>query len=317
MNFLRNRVVTLLCAAWVFAAFSPSTATAQNDEFSRHMMEGIRLFNEGKSDSANYLKAIEVFIGAKRINPIPDVTYNIARSYHLYGNCTQALAHYYEYQSLVRSVPDAKDVRSFVSELERTCYGTLVLRCRPANATVSIDNAPPVKCDGTHTVAAGERNLVIATSSGRFVNRMASVTSGKTLELEVSIHEGSSGNRAPQVIAMPGPPLSERTMLWVGVGIAGVGVASALTGGILLGNAYEWDWVDAWGEDDYKRNDGMYRAGWALAGIGVGATVLGIVLMVVDTVQNSGGDTIVGTRPIVPSVVFHDGGATAGVTLTF
>ena len=313
MNFLRHRIAALLCAACALATFSPSPSAAQDDEFSRLMNEGIRLFSEGKSDNASYLKAIEVFMRAKRINPIPDVTYNIARSYHLYGNCTQALAHYREYQSLAGSALEAKDVRNFISELAQVCdYGTLVLRCSPASATVSIDNGPPVQCNGTHAVLAGERSLVIATPSGRFVNRMANVVSGKTLDLEISIHEDGRISTS-EVIVRSGAPLSERSMLWAGVATAGVGVALGLTGGILLGNSYK---ELGGGYHIESKKDGMYKAGWSLVGIGAGAAVTGVVLMIVDTVKNSGGDTVA-ERPIVPSVVFHDGGATAGVTFTF
>ncbi|MCL2325693.1 MAG: hypothetical protein FWC40_04250 [Proteobacteria bacterium] len=319
MNLLRHRIiVTLLCSACTLAMFSPSPGEAQQDAFSAHMLEGMRFFNEGKSNSQNYLKAIEAFMNAKRINPIPDITYNIARSHHLYGNCTEALAQYREYQSVAGTGGDAKDVRGFISALQLECEQFLVplyLYCSPMDATVSIDGASPVHCNAEHMVRLGQRQLKVESPrGGKPATRTVNITGDRILDLEITVDEPKEASS--DVIVMAGSSLGDMKLFWTGVGLAGGGAIATITGAVLLDKAYKckdssWDGCDWYGRDD----DTMTKAGWAVTGVGVGLSVAGIVLMIVDAVKHS--DGMAQTKTIMPNVVFYEGGAAAGVTMTF
>jgi len=296
---------------------SPSPAAAKDDDFSRYMMEGTRLFDEGKSDSAKYLMAIEAFTSAKRINPIPDVTYNIARSHHLYGNCKEALVYYREYQSVAGTGKGAKDVRGYISGLELECeqdYVPLYLYCSPWDATVSIDGASPVRCDAEHMVRMGQRKIVVTSPRGKSVTRVVNITQDRT-ELEITVEEEAASTEV--IVMAGGPSLRDMPLFWTGVGITGAGVAATITGAILLDKAYKCDVPAGSGcaQGEYSKDGNMKKAGWAVTGVGAGLSVAGIVLMIVDIARHRDGRAQ--TNSVVPNVVFYEGGAAAGVTVTF
>lgn len=154
--------LTVSAASLLALPSLPAIALAdqQEDDFAKHMIEGINYFKAGDSDPAQYNKAIEAFKTANDIKPNPDAVYNIARSYHKLNNCPKALEYYRLYVTQT-SGQDAESVQNYISELSTQCEtrGTLQLRCAPASTTVSIDGAPPSACIPSQNIAPGSHTL--------------------------------------------------------------------------------------------------------------------------------------------------------------
>jgi hypothetical protein len=318
------------------------------------MMKGVKHFKAGRNDPAEYQKAIDAFKAAREINPIPDATYNIARSYHMMNNCEMALATYKEYATT--SVENAESVKDFIAELTEQCgnnAGTLKMRCTPANAMVSIDGEAPTQCVAEQTIPTGDHKLVISADGYNSQTRNVSVTTKSQsteiiVELQKSQQAQAPKQQAPKTeqaskpaetssvtdwrsqyakqIATPAQtPVQEENvtsspssaMFWAGVALGGIGTVSSLVGGILAGTAYE--------EAEYVSHDNLVlptfdekksklNAGYALIGIGAAATITGVVLVIVDHFSQKSNDQ---TAAVTPMINLGAGNASAGIAVTF
>ncbi|MBO5753607.1 MAG: tetratricopeptide repeat protein, partial [Proteobacteria bacterium] len=179
---------TVTCNAELVKSGIPKPSNSSNNKvirsselsgsFESLMTKGLEYYKKGSQDPQNYAQAIEYFSAAKKQNPLPDVVYNIARSYHLMGDCENALESYREFA--MTSAANANKVKDYISSLSSQCgvkMGSLILKCEPANAVVSIDNAANVACNGTHSLTAGDHSLLITAEGYEPETRKISVSS--------------------------------------------------------------------------------------------------------------------------------------------
>lgn len=335
------------------ALMLPAPILAQSDEFSQLMTEGIRLYREASSDPSKYERAIEAFLKAKQIDPIPDITYNIARSYHMLGNCPSALSNYREYEVAVKKVGGGKDVTEYINVLALQCgqeMGTITLRCTPVDSTVSIDNERPVACTGTHRVKSGERRLVFVAPDQSSSSRMVTVSTNSNIDLDIRLNDPNlrqpsypryptpaqtlppvASQTRPDIevvkngtpIAAPVRALGDRKLFWAGIGTTSGGAVFSILGGVLIGVADKK--FDGWCVKDnngkeicpsiYERNTATYNAGIAFTTIGAVAAAAGITMLIIDAVWDN--DARKSVAYITPSASFGEDSASFGLSLTF
>ena len=145
----------LLSGAEAFAQNS-----AQEEQFSKLMMDGVTAYRQGAQDSSKYEEAIKAFEQAYEIQKNPDILYNIGRCYHMLNKCSNALEKYREYALL--SPENAKSVKTYIDELDAQCgvvTGEVTLTCVPESATLLIDGVAQTACSGSHSVDTGTHKL--------------------------------------------------------------------------------------------------------------------------------------------------------------
>lgn len=312
--------------------------------FESLMTKGLEYYKKGSQNSQNYAQAIEYFSAAKKQNPLPDVVYNIARSYHLMGDCENALESYREFA--MTSAANANKVKDYISSLSSQCgvkMGSLNLKCEPANAVVSIDNAANVACNGTHSLKAGDHSLLITAEGYEPETRKISVSSNNipanvsvTMRAfvvndpeanstgEVATTEDGMSESSSRVITENaderGGTYKPGGMFWGGVGTAGAGILMMIGGGIAIGNSHRYvEYVSNGGNYSfYERNSRLLKGGSAILGIGAAASLIGVSLIIVDVLLNNNSDDEDNQAVrFTPAISFDAESASAGFTMTF
>ncbi|MBQ9816695.1 MAG: PEGA domain-containing protein [Proteobacteria bacterium] len=317
-----------------------SNAYADNNEelFSKYMYEGIDHYKAGSNDPNEFLKAIEAFEKAKTIDPIPDISYNIARSYQQLGNCEKALENYREYA--ITSAENAEAVKEHIQTLSNQCgksKGSLTVKCAPENAKVRIDGADPVACQSTYELATGEHTLMFIADNYKTETRtieittdnqkipknvvveMTSAVDNTTAERELS-EDMISGNEdlesddSDYEEAAPAGPVSKPGILfWSGVGTTGGGVLLTIIGAAVLGTAHDPITINRF--DAYERNTGKQAGGGVLLGLGIAATLGGATMIILDRLLPPKDNTQ--SFRVAPAISVTPETTSATLTMTF
>jgi tetratricopeptide (TPR) repeat protein len=345
---------TVTCNAALVKSGIPKPSNSSNNKvirsselsgsFESLMTKGLEYYKKGSQDPQNYAQAIEYFSAAKKQNPLPDVVYNIARSYHLMGDCENALESYREFA--MTSAANANKVKDYISSLSSQCgvkMGSLNLKCEPANAVVSIDNAANVACNGTHSLKAGDHSLLITAEGYEPETRKISVSSNNipanvsvTMRAfvvndpeanstgEIATTEDGMSESSSRVITENaderGGTYKPGSVFWGGVGTAGAGILMMIGGGIAIGNSHRLvtHQTESALYTYYERNSGLFKGGSAVLGIGAAASLIGVSLIIVDVLLNNQSDD---EEPqavrFTPAISFDAESASAGFTMTF
>ena len=111
--------MSVMLRSVVFVALLCGAARARADENEgdvttarRHFEAGVRYY-----DMADWQKALEEFMTAQRLHPVPAFDFNIGRCHDFLGHITTAIEHYERYAAT--NAPDAAQVRARIVELRR------------------------------------------------------------------------------------------------------------------------------------------------------------------------------------------------------
>lgn len=303
-------------------------AVAEED-FNSLMTEGVSFFKAG-----NYVKAIESFQKAQKLDNIPDISYNIARSYQLLGDCDLALKYYREYA--LTSTENAASVQEHIKTLSEQCgtkTGSLVLKCTPANAMVTIDFDSPVPCNSTYEIKTGEHQLRFTATNYNQETRVIDITENQSRNVVIELkpnpnapkqNASSQNAQAPadeQYDNMPrpfGPPPHEpiSKLFWAGIGTSGGGLVFSIAGIAMLATSHRE--ISHNGTSGYyERSTPKLAGGAVMAGIGITAMTAGVILLVVDKFLYRPAPPPPEEFSFSPSISITPDAASASLTMTF
>lgn len=303
----------------------PVTATAQTESsayagesFSSVMQEGIRLYNEGKTDASRYQDALNAFLYAHQLEPDQAiVTYNIARTYHRLGNCEKALNHYLLYQSIAIADSDYTDVSEYIAALTKQCgmTGTLVLHCSPSQAEVSFDGERAVLCDGMHTLKAGKHRYSVRAKGYASIEQDINIDINSVATSTVALQHSDS-----TTFLINRPSLWEDPIFVSGFAAASVGALASITGGILLACGYDKQSIE--NSTRYDRDDGLITGGAVTLALGGAALGAGIGLLIHYAISTHKTDDeriqqYRNTLSFDPVIHLSSDGASAGIQFIF
>ncbi len=340
----------MLCIPLCFSV-TEAMADEHEDEFTHLMNEGIAYYKAGASDPSQYQKAIVAFEKAKLIQAHPDITYNIARCYHMMGNCNLALVYYREYA--IGSVENAEKVKDKIDELVEICgrrKAKLDIKCIPENAMVSIDRAEIVPCNDVFEVNAGEHIVTVTADNYSAETRTIDAKTGKNptsvvFDLHAASGAGASSKQSvvvpddssdrltassqvqnvttqtsSRVMTQDAPDNSVRLdnvgpLFWTGVGAAGGGLLFSIIGISLVGTAHKAVVFNDF--DAYERNDSKLAAGGVLTGLGITALAGGATLLILERLGIIGHNGNSQASLVVPAVSVSSQDVSASLSFSF
>ena len=325
-------------------SFLPCIAQAElvnQEQFEQYIQEGVSHYKAGANDPEEYKAAIQSFLKAKTLNNIPDVTYNIGRCYHMMGDCEHALEYYREFA--LASTESAEKVKGYIEELSKQCKdrtGKIKITCVPENAMISIDDADPVPCTGTHDIKVGEHSIVAMAEQYSPEQRSVTINADDKIMKNIVIEmrhnesnglypsdEDSDSNAASNASGQSGSSMSRVSdavtvgeekplgaLFWSGIATSGVGLILTITGTALVANSND-EYTLNLDQTFTERNETKYNSGLALASIGIIATTAGAVLLVLDRVLPKNDDSQ--AVRFTPSFGVTPDSASANLVVTF
>lgn len=158
MQNIPRALVLLACVAF----FYPSVAMAKKPRFSRIQS---KLYSKARKayDAGEYDKSIKLLKKANNISPYNVLYFAIGRAHFKQKQCKQAQRNYDKALSAPILVDNlGPKIQEAVKELEKTCDGQLVIRCKSPKTQVSINDQPATDCPtqpialpaGTHKMEA-------------------------------------------------------------------------------------------------------------------------------------------------------------------
>jgi tetratricopeptide (TPR) repeat protein len=207
-----------------------SPAAAQEDtELAMPIFEaGLAYYNQG-----NYEKALEQFEEAYRLNPLPELLYNIGQCHERLGDYETAIESYAKY---LKEHPDAEDrqaVEQKIKNIESKLAKTGIL------LTVSEDGADIFVDD--LLVATSPAGAAINTKPGTHELRVEK-QGFQTVKMKVTVPAGHTQETQVTLVPVPPEPPPEPgkkpTWFYWTFGVAGAaGLAAVVTGSLALKNA--------------------------------------------------------------------------------
>jgi hypothetical protein len=268
--------------------------------------EAERLFNDAvaASERGDFAAALSAFQGSYRLNPLPDLLYNIGMCHKALGDLPAAANAFREYVAAVGGN---------LSPEERAEFDTLLAELVPQVGRLVIEGPPPgasVLIDGV-VVGTAPLPAWVAVAPGRH-NVEAALDGYSRFTSEVDVVAGASLTVSAPLVALVGPgpapgpgvpPAGGETSeggglspwFWACVGVAGASALTmAITGGLTL--KYNDDF-DAGGRTDADLRDttiALRTTTDVFLGIGLAAVVAGTVLFFVLPGEESEDDEDVG-----------------------
>jgi hypothetical protein len=221
-------VASVSSRAWSAGGTEESNAS----EAKRHYEEGTKAFNLGE-----FARAIAEFKATYNVKPDPLLLYNIAQSYRLAGDASQAL---FFYKSFLRNMPGAsnrKDVEAQIRRLERQLEEQ---RKEPSAASAPgvVPVAPPPVGAPPVAGGAGGVNTYPAPSAGEVPPSVPAVRSPPSSFVPLPPAPTSTSTPSGVDLSAPARPVQEDRPLykkwWFGAGTAG---AVLIIGSIAAANA--------------------------------------------------------------------------------
>jgi hypothetical protein len=201
-----------VAVALALAASLPTFAAPRPDptaEAKAHYKKGSEYYKQ-----ARYREAIAEFEAAYKLKPHGVMHFNIAQCYERLGDIPAALRSYHDY---LREVPDADDKSSVLeamanleARLSATGVQQLLVYSEPSEAEVWIDGQSRGRTPLGVVLPHGTHVVSLVKEGYRSVTREAVLTTGRSVELAVTLQRGPAGapGRAPvppPLVAAPAP----------------------------------------------------------------------------------------------------------------
>lgn len=303
------RTVSLLSFV-AMIALAPVAARAEEDASTRakeRFAAAAQAYRE-----ARYKDAIDLFLQANKLEPHPELVFNVGQAYEKLGDVPNALRSYREY---LRLSPGARDratveasIRNLETRLREKGVQQVSVFSTPAGAGVVLDQKSVGQTPWTGEIAPGRHVVVLRATGFPDTAKEFLLTGERAMDLDITLAAGGgvgattlpSSLPAPDPIASPKseparepaheeasrPParsVAPWTVAVLGVGVAGLGAAL----GFELArksaeNAASNDPTQLGYADHYDAMTGRQTAARVFLGVGAAATVAGVALLVVD-----------------------------------
>ncbi len=302
---MRRRSLSMLVAPLIWlstlAAFS-TAAYADADDTARAKQRfamGAQAYRE-----ARYKDAIVLFLEANRLDPHPDLVFNVGQAYEKSGDVPNALRSYREYLRLLPGASDRSTVETSIKNLEARLrergLQQVTIFSTPSGATLIIDDKPVGQTPWTGEISPG-RHVAVLRASGYPDNAKEFLLgSDRSMDLDIALSTLGVGATtlvpapvaavtpvAPVTPVSPVAPAPRHVEPWtiaaLGVGVAGL--AGALGFEVARRSAESSarsDPTQVGYRSDYDAMVSRQTAARAFVGIGAAATALGGVLLVLD-----------------------------------
>lgn len=219
-------LVLALACCW------PMAASAQGgDNIVQPTEAQFQLYEEGFEAfrAEDYAKAIDLFKASLHLGEL-NITYlNLGRAYYKAGRCVEARKAYDKVPGAPQiSEPTPVQVlgklEEYRKDLEATCQGVLVLACKTAGTTVSVDGGAPLGCAGQSIEVAPGKHTLVATLGEETQQREVTVTAAEQADIEFTL-----APKAPVVgPSRPQGPSVYATLGWVQVGVSAASLAAGV-----------------------------------------------------------------------------------------
>jgi tetratricopeptide (TPR) repeat protein len=280
-------------AALLFALVARPLSAAEPE--ARELYEqGAQAYRE-----ARYEAAIDLFLRSHRLEPHPELNYDLGRAYEGAGDLSRAIASFREY---LRLEPDAKDravIEARVKNLEQRLSAAqprVSVTSNPEGATVAIDDRVVGTTPYAGSISPGAHRVDVRRAGHLPVSRAVKLGEGQQTELHLDLQPiaPSTASAAPPAEPERGVKVSLPAWIALGVGVGALGTAL----GFELARKSSED--DAKGARTQLGHQESYRVAernrdWArlFLGIGAAATVTSGVLVYLDlSSERSAGPTV-------------------------
>jgi hypothetical protein len=182
-------------------------AQSARQQAKQHFLRGVDLFGRGDA-----IRALAEFEGSYRLNPVPEVLFNIGLTQKSLQRYTDALESFERFirQSAERPAGLAPARRLQAEKMigeTRSQMGALVLSLSPANVTVRIDGRERF-VDLPLYVDPGVHQIEVSASGFAPVQKEVTCAAGKTLPLRIDLRPlAVAAQPAPPPLPPPSPPL--------------------------------------------------------------------------------------------------------------
>ncbi len=260
--------------------------------------EAERLFDEGvaATERGDFAAALDSFQRSHRLNPLPDVLYNIAMCHKALGDLPAALNAFAEYVARMGGNLQPDEQAEFDALLADLVprVGRIVVESTQTEAEIRIDRTAvgSTPMPGWRAVAPGRHRVEITKPGFGPYSTQVDVRAGQTLTVTAPLVAiagpppvGPRVGTGPVAPVGPEPTDGEglSPWFWTCVGIAGASALTmAITGGLTL--KYRDDF-DAGGRTDAELRDtalALRTTTDVFLGIGLAAVIAGTVLFFVE-----------------------------------
>lgn len=197
----------------------PGVSQGDMEEARRHFVSAVGLFHDGNLEAA-----LAEFRESYRINPLPQVLYNIAvvqRDLHRYAEAVDTLRHYVE---VGVGEPDRRRAvaRELLAELEGV-LASIHIACEQSGADLFVDglHTGQTPLDAPLRLAAGQYELELRLDGFSTYRQSLEVFGGQELNLDVELNTIR-------------PPWHRTWWFWTSVGGGVVVVATIIILGVVL-----------------------------------------------------------------------------------
>jgi len=245
--------------------------TGSTDEGARSRAR--TLYDQGAQayNDSRYSQAAEYFLDAHRAYPMPQLLFNVAKSYDKLGAQSSALSYYRDYLRQLANAPDASDVGIRVREIETMLaqrgVQQLSVITEPARALVAIDGTPVGVTPFTGETWPGDHRLTVTLDGHKELTTIITVNAARAQDFLYTLERSPAPNTEPlgATKAKSRAPPHVSTVTWLVLG----------TGTLALGTTLVAEMAQ-------KNATGLTRTGAFFGGVGLTASLLGGLLLHLD-----------------------------------
>jgi tetratricopeptide (TPR) repeat protein len=282
----------------------PAAADVENQRVERakaRFREAEVAYSEGR-----YRDAIDAFLDADRIHPLPAFSYNIALAYEAMGDPPRALSWYREYVRRTGAGDDVSDATERISSIERSLQARGVQQVTvltiPESATIAVDGRAVGVAPWTGELMPGKHRVEVSLSGHASAAQEFDLPAHRAIDVSVQLLPAASATPAAPVAAThrqgqpsltdsAGTDRAVRWPTWLALGAGGTALGGSALFEVLRGNA-EDDIRDAPTQreaasrlEDSSR-DSHQTTARVLALVGGGLLVTGGVLLFLDLTRS-------------------------------
>jgi tetratricopeptide (TPR) repeat protein len=259
---------------------------------------------------ARYKDAIDLFLQANKLDPHPELIFNVGQAYEKLGDVPNALRSYREYLRLLPGASDRATVETSIRNLEARLREKGVQQVsifsNPSGATLVLDQKPVGPTPWTGEIAPGRHLAVLQAQGFPDTAKEFVLLPDRAMDLDIAM--ATTGSGATQIVpaaapatgapaAPPPPPDAPKrahvqpwTIAALSVGVAGLGASLGLEiARRSAQSAAESDPTQIGYRNDLSTMEGRATAARVMLGVGSVVTATGVVLLIVD-LRSGGGD---------------------------
>ena len=275
------------------------------EEIIKFSDEQIMLNNQAvdAGNAGDYKKAEQLLMAMLQGGEMNIIWGNLGSLYAKQGKCIEAKDAFERVwkSPKITEIPAEtieQGARQALEKLSEQCSAKVILKCSPADMTVTFDDGNAFPCTAAPQAVTPGKHIVLGKTSYGFNSITFHATAGETTSqtLEVIDYEriASDAGVSPEHLRQ-----RSKTFKAVGYTFIGVGAAAAISGGVLVwdGHKHYQDKYDTYtkspgtkglyeaASEERKKTQKKYNAAYGLFAVGGAMLVTGVTLVVYDAVK--------------------------------